>query len=165
VFPEESFLYAVAGASLSLAGLAGLVAGLRRTSGGDVSPLDRFRLREIVEFSFAVALFALALVPLSATTGSIELAIRIFSVAVIGYGVVTVPMLARSQRVRGLSLGRRWTVVVGSVNGLIAVMAVVGIATGATVVAQWLLLLLLVRPMIAFVMVLISFERPGETAA
>jgi hypothetical protein len=72
MIPEGPFLSAVGAVNLSLAGLAGLVATLRRDSSGEFSALDRFRLREIVEFSFANALFALALVPMSGTLGSTE---------------------------------------------------------------------------------------------
>jgi hypothetical protein len=44
VIPEAPFLFSIAMLSASLAGLAGLVAGLRRRS--DVRPIDPFRLRE-----------------------------------------------------------------------------------------------------------------------
>lgn len=51
MIPEAPFFFSIAALSGSLAGLAGLVAGLRR--GSDMPGHDLFRLREIVEFSFA----------------------------------------------------------------------------------------------------------------
>lgn len=53
VITELPFLLSIAALSLSLAGLAGLVAGLRRSDGP--RPIDRFRLREIVEFALPPA--------------------------------------------------------------------------------------------------------------
>jgi len=147
--------------NLSLAGLAGLVATLRRDSSGEFSALDRFRLREIVEFSFANALFALALVPMSGTLGSTEAAVRILSGTVIAYQVIFVTVLVRRQAARGIPFSRGWAAFIGAVNLAIAVAAVAGLVWGSVGAYEWLLLLLLVRPMIAFVTVLTSFERPS----
>ncbi len=43
--------------------------------------------------------------------------------------------------------------------------AVAGLIWGTVGAYEWVLLLLLVRPMIAFVTVLTSFERPADTLA
>jgi hypothetical protein len=160
MIPEGPFLFAVSGVSLSLAGLAGLVATLRRSGGGELSALDRFRLREIVEFSFANALFALALVPMAGTMPSIDAAVRALSVAVVVYEAAFIALLLRRQRARGLPISRSWAGIVGVLNLAIVAVALVGTAVGAVAAYEWLLLLLVSRPMVAFVAVLVSFERP-----
>jgi hypothetical protein len=161
MIPEGPFLFAIGGLSLSLAGLAGLVATLRRGAAGELTNLDRFRLREIVEFSFANALFALALVPATTTLGGSDPAVRVLSAILIGYQVATVTVLLRRQMARGLPIAPGWAVFIGGLNALIAVAAIAGVVTGAVSAYQWLLLLLLARPMVAFVVVLASFERPA----
>ena len=102
---EAPFVFSVGALNLSLAGLAGLVATLRRGNAGELEAIDRYRLREIVEFSFANALFALALVPLSATLGHVELAIRILGVLAVAYHAGTILVLVRRQRARGVPFG------------------------------------------------------------
>jgi hypothetical protein len=160
VIPEGPFLFAIGGMSLSLAGLAGLVATLRRDSSGEFSPLDRFRLREIVEFSFANTLIALSLVPLSSSLGSTQDAVRVLAGIAIVYLVMTVAVLLRRQLARGIPIQRGWAVFIAAVNVLIAVAAVIALFSGTVSAFEWLLVLLLARPMIAFVVVLASFERP-----
>jgi hypothetical protein len=160
MIPEGPFLFAVSGVSLSLAGLAGLVATLRRSGGGEFSAVDRFRLREIVEFSFANALFALALVPMSSTAASTPVAVRLLSGMVLLYQAGFIAVLVRRQRARGIPITAVWVLVVGGINLAIVGAAVAGLSVGATAAYEWLLLLLLARPMIAFVVVLASFERP-----
>ena len=73
--PELAFAMSVASLSGGLAGLAGLVAGLRR--GAAAQPLDSLRLREIVEFAFANILFALSVQPLTIILGSLKSALRV----------------------------------------------------------------------------------------
>jgi hypothetical protein len=160
MIPEGPFLFSIGGLSLSLAGLAGLVATLRRDSSGDFSVLDRFRLREIVEFSFANTVIALSLVPTSSSLGSTEAAVRVLAAAAIAYLLVTIAILVRRQMARGIPIERGWAVFIGAVNVAIAVSAVAAFVTGAVSAFEWLLVLLLARPMIAFVVVLASFERP-----
>ena len=162
--PEGPFLFAIGGMSLSLAGLAGLVATLRRGIAGEFSILDRFRLREIVEFAFANALFALVLVPMSATAGSTDAAVRVLSTVAIGYQLAVVVVLYRRQLARRLPIERGWAAFVGLLNVLIAIAAGAGLAWGAVTAYQWLLIFLLARPMVAFVVVLASFERPDGPA-
>ena len=80
---EAPFLFSIATLSTALSGLAGLVAALRRGEG--LRPLDLYRLRQIVEFAFANALFAVSLVPLAAFTGQLETAVRIAATAAMIY--------------------------------------------------------------------------------
>jgi hypothetical protein len=158
LIPEAPFLFSICGLSLSLAGLAGLVATLRR--GGEFSTLDRFRLREIVEFSFANAIFALSLIPLSRTLDDPQTAVRIVGAAAIPYQVVYLLVLVRRQRARGLIVDRSWGVLGVTINVLMFGAAVACIVSGAIVAYEWLLILFLARPMLAFILVLGSFERP-----
>jgi len=166
LIPEGPFLlFAVGAANLSLAGLAGLVATLRRGGDGGFEALDRFRLREIVEFAFANALIALVLVPTATTVGSMEWSVRVLSAAVIVYQVLVVTVLVRRQLARGIPIGMRWASIVTFVNVIIFVAALAGVLRGATSAYEWLLLALLARPMLAFLAVLVSFERPATVSA
>lgn len=129
---------------------------------GEFEAQDRFRLREIVEFSFANAILALALVPAAATLGSKETAVRVLSVVVIVYQLAFLVVLLRRQMARGLPMGFAWVVVVGGLNLLVPIAAAFGMVRGAVSAYQWLLILLLARPMLACVDVLASFERPRD---
>ena len=79
MIPEAPFLFSIAAVSASLAGLAGLVAGLRR--GADFRPMDLFRLREIVEFAFANVLLALSTIPAALILGDTSSALRVVALA------------------------------------------------------------------------------------
>ena len=82
MIPDLPFLLSIAALSGSLAGLAGLVGGLRRGEG--LRPIDRFRLREIVEFAFANTLLALSMVPLANLLSSVDAAVRVVAAAALG---------------------------------------------------------------------------------
>jgi hypothetical protein len=79
---------------------------------------------------------------------------------VIAYQVVFVTILLHRQTTRGLPFTRGWAAFIGAVNLAIAIAAIAGLVWGSVGAYEWLLLLMLVRPMIAFVTVLTSFERP-----
>jgi hypothetical protein len=157
VIPEAPFVFSIAGLSASFAALAGLVAGLRRGQG--LSAIELYRLREIVEGAFVNVLLALAIIPM-ATMAGLEDAIRVTGavtfVYLIGHGV----LLERRRRQVGIAtIGSRLGVVL--LIGLPALgMAAVAAATGAVSALEILLLLLLARPMAAFVLVLSSFGTP-----
>ena len=154
---EAPFLFSIAGISASLAGLAGLVAGLRRADG--VRSMDLFRLREIVEFSFANVLLALSIVPLALLLQGTETAVRIGSALAIFYLVVTVVVLIDRQRRLNIPAERVWYVGAGLLN-VAAVFAGAATIVGGTIGAFELLLVILVaRPMLAFLLVLSSFGR------
>ena len=157
---EAPFVFSIGALNLSLAGLAGLVATLRRGNAGELDAIDRYRLREIVEFSFANALFALALVPLSATVAQVELAIRILGVLAVVYHAGSIFVLLRRQRARAVPFGVATTALIAILDLTIFVVAIACIVTGAIGAYEWLLIALLARPMLAFVLVLESFERP-----
>jgi hypothetical protein len=155
VITDLPFLLSIAGLSASLAGLAGLVAGLRRSDG--LRPLDAFRLREIVEFAFANMLLALSLVPLATLTNSIEAAVRIVAVAAGAYLVAISAVLFRRLRHADIAM-TTWVRVAGALDLVIVVATAAAIVTGALAALQVLLILFLARPMVAFLFVLASFD-------
>jgi hypothetical protein len=156
VIPEAPFLLSIAGISASLAGLAGLVAGLRR--GSDVRRIDLFRLREIVEFAFANVLLALSTIPMVLIIGNTSDALRIEALIALVYAIVHVALLIRRSRRYALSMSRAWAVAAGTTDLATLVAVVATVVTGTIGAYEALLLVLLVRPMFAFLLVLASFE-------
>jgi hypothetical protein len=156
VIPEAPFLFAIAGLSASLAGLAGLVAGLRR--GADLRPMDAFRLREIVEFAFANILFAVGIVPLTLVLGDPASAVRIAAVLVLAYAIATTVVLVRRTRRESIDFTRGWSILASALNLSVLVAVVAVLWTGSIVAYEATLVVLLARPMAAFLLVLASFE-------
>ncbi len=157
---EAPFFLSIAALSASLAGLAGLVAALRRGEG--LAANDRFRLHEIVEFSFANIIVAISIIPLTSLTGSVETALRIGGAAVFAYVVANVLLLTRRARRMAIQLNEEWVVVVAVLNLAALVLAGATVVSGSVGSFQALLVVLLSRPMIAFLFVLSSFEAGGE---
>jgi hypothetical protein len=152
---EPPFLFSMAGLNASLAGLAGLVAGLRH--GAEIGKVNQFRLREIVEFAFANVLFAVAVIPLSELLASVELTVRLLGIAALFYLAANFVLQVRRQRQMDIHLYRGWVIGVLSVNIAAAVASIAAIVFGLLAAYACLLLLLLMRPMGAFLLVL------GET--
>jgi hypothetical protein len=145
---EAGFLFAVTAVNMSLASLAGLVVAFRR--GGAWAAYDLYRLRQIVEFGFANALFALALVPLSASVGSVESAVRVVALAAFVYFVVDVLVLVR--RWRGVS--GEFPLLVIALDLALIFGLVTAVVLGTVAAWEWVLLALTARPMAAFLLVL-----------
>jgi hypothetical protein len=160
---EAPFFLSVAALSGALAGLAGLVAAIRRGEGLDVN--DRFRLREIVEFAFANILFALAVFPLASLIGSLALALQVASGAVLVYLFANVLILGSRRRRLGLPVLGTWAIAVGALNITALVFGGITLVTGSVAGYAALLLVLLARPMLAFVLVLTSFESGQDAGA
>jgi hypothetical protein len=160
VIPEAPFLFSIAALSASLAGLAGLVAALRRGEG--LRPIDAFRLREIVEFAFANVLFCVAIIPLSQIVpGGTGDVVRVAAGLAILYGVASTVVLARRSRRARIAWTRGWA---GAALGLLittVLAALAVISTGSIASYEALLVLMLARPMVAFLLVLSSFETPS----
>jgi hypothetical protein len=160
VIPEAPFLFSIAGISASLAGLAGLVAGLRR--GSDLRPMDLFRLREIVEFAFGNVVLALSTIPLVLFVGDTAAALRIEALIALACGIVHVAVLYRRGKRYALPSSLAWTVIAGATD--LAIIATViatvaaGSAAGTLAAYEALLVVFLARPMLAFMLVLASFE-------
>ena len=157
MIPEAPFLFAIAALSASLAGLAGLVAGLRR--GSDMRSADLYRLQEIVEFCFANIIMALSVVPLALIVDGIEPAIRIVAGAALAYQVVLVVVLRRRQGRFGLSSTPGWYVGAAIFIVVILVLSLTALVTGDTAAFEALLVVFLARPMFVFLLVLQSFDR------
>lgn len=156
MIPEAPFLFSVAAISASLAGLAGLVAGLRR--GADVRPMDIYRLREIVEFAFANVLLALSTIPIAVIIGRTGDALRIVALAALAYTLVHAAILFRRIRRSALPGSRTWYVMAGLLDVAAIVAVAATLASGSIGAYEALLLVLVARPMLAFLLVLASFE-------
>ena len=161
VIAQAPFLFSVAGLSLSLAGLAGLVAGLRR--GSELRPIELFRLREIVEFSFATALVALSAVPLSEFTGDVVVTMQLLgAIGVVYVLFVLVTLDARRRRHHlGIRESPGWLAAVLGINLVAVASGVVALLTGSVGAAEVMLLALLARPMAAFLLVLGGLGQPS----
>jgi hypothetical protein len=154
VIAETPFFLVIATLSGSLAGLAGLVAGLRRERFGLV---DLFRLREIVEFAFVNALTSLSAVPLVRIFGGGVPMVRIVGAAAGIYLIGHASVLFRRLRRVPIAMST-WVRVAATIDSAIIVLALGCIVTGELAVLEVLLILLLARPMTAFLFVLASFE-------
>lgn len=160
MIPDAGLVFSVAGLSASFAGLAGLVMALRR--GGEVRAIDTFRLRQMVEFSFANILLAVSVVPLASLLGSETDATRIVAAAVGFYVLAVNVVLTRRTRRVGLEWQGSWRIsaIALSLAGMIVAVAVV--ATGNIGVFEALLVLLLARPMLPFLLVLASWQHDAS---
>jgi hypothetical protein len=152
---ESAFFFVIATLSASLAGLAGLVAALRRGTG--LARLDLFRLREIVEFAFATALVSLTTVPVSALVG-IDDAVRIGAALALVVLVAHALLLLRRAVASELERYRAWWAVAIGIDAVVMTLAVVTILTASIAAYQLMLILLLARPMAAFLLVLSRFD-------
>jgi hypothetical protein len=155
MIPEASFLFSIAGLSASFLGLAGLVMAFRR--GSDMQPIDAFRLRQMVEFSFVNVVVSVSIVPLAALLGTSVDAARWVSVAVLAYTVVQNVLFARRGRRVGIQFGGGWAVLALIVTAATLAFAAINIATSTFGWFELLLVVLLVRPMLPFLLVLNSW--------
>jgi hypothetical protein len=154
---EAPFYFAIAALSGTLAGLAGLVAGLRRD--GALPGAGIFRLREIVEFSFANVLLALGTIPFLSVVGDGAATFRIAAVVVAAYVLIHGAILVRraGQAAIPLTVGSRVTAVGIDAVAFVAVLWV--LLSGQPTSYEVLLLVLLARPMLAFLIVLAGIEQ------
>lgn len=150
--PAQAFLLSVAGLGLSLAGFAGLVAAFRR--GGPWKPIDSFRLRQIPEMGLATTLLALATIPFAAGTGSAQAAIRYASAVAVAFTLFHVVVLFLRSRGMGIKLTRANFWSAGVIDLGVVGVGVIGMILGSATAYEYLLILLLARPMLAFVLVL-----------
>ena len=152
MIPSTAYLLSVAGLGVSLAGFSGLVAAFRR--GATWQKIDAYRLRQIPEMGLAASLLALLTIPLADTVHDASATIHIAAGAGLAFSILH--MLTLAIRVRRLEIHltrARWIVVVIIDSVVVVVGALtVGFATAAAF--EWLLLVMLARPMLAFVLVL-----------
>jgi hypothetical protein len=160
--PEAPLLFSIAGLSASLAGLAGLVAGLRR--GPRLAPMELYRLREIVEFSFANVILALSTVVLPNAVGG-RAAIAIVAAAGLLYLLVDAAILFRRLARAGIPVTRPWVVAASVIDAMAIGIGLGAMGSGEMSVLEALFIVFMARPMVAFLFVLSSFETARETVA
>ncbi len=156
MIPDAPFLLSVAALNASLAGLGGLLIGLRRASGLD--PLETLRLRQVVEFAFANLLLAISVQPLALLIGDPPSAIRVASGVTLAYVVVSILILDRRVGRVGISWGRWWA---ASAIGLTIVglaISAAGIVLPSAGVYELLMVAMLARPIAVFVLVLDTID-------
>ena len=149
--PEFGFLLSIAGLSLTLAGFSGLVVAFRRE--GAWKPIDAYRLRQIPEMGLATTLLALIAAPLSDWTGNANSAIRITAGLGLAFTIVHVLVLLTRMREQRIQQARVNLVAAGVLDLTIIFTAAACLATGSSLAFEWLLILLLARPMLAFALV------------
>ena len=161
---DVGFLYAMAGVSMSVASIAGLVVAFRRT--GTWAALDLYRLRQIVEWGFANASLSLAAFPLASWLGAEASAMRVLGVVALAYLAVNVILLFRRRAaLRDAAAARE---VVPVTPFVVAVDIAAIMLTTATAIlgtmAAWesALIAMALRPMIAFVWVLATLRAEGD---
>jgi hypothetical protein len=154
---EAGFLFAVAAVSMSLASLAGLVVAFRRS--GAWALYDLYRLRQIVEFGFANVLLALALIPLVGIVGSVEGAVRVVAAIALAYFIGH--MFVMLRRWRAIEPSEGVPTVVVALDFLVIVLMTTTIVLGAVTAWESVLILLIARPMIAFLLVLATLRGDG----
>ena len=158
VVPPTPFLVSIASLGVTLAGFSGLVSAFRR--GIAWKPIDAYRLRQIPEMGLATAVVALATLPLADTAGA-GIALRIASggalVFTIGHGVILI-WRSVGRRIKQSRVALAWA---AGIDLLVLATALVSIGLGTTAAYEWLLVVLVGRPMVAFVLVLsdVSEER------
>lgn len=155
--PQAAFLFSVAGLGMTLAGFSGLVIAFRR--GGVWEPIDAFRIRQIPEMALATTLLALITGPLADSTGSATTAIRVTASLGLVFTLGHVVVLAIRARRDHIKLPRE-----GVIGAIVIDLAIIGTAAicigiGGQVAYEWLLILMLGRPMVAFALVLGDVAR------
>jgi ABC-type xylose transport system permease subunit len=154
------FLFSIAGLSASFAGLAGLVMAFRH--GDDVRPIDTYRLRQMVEFSFANIVLVAAVVPTASLLGSGPDAARLSSALIAVYVVAADVVSARRTRQAGLRWRGWWAISSLFIDITSLILAGVVIASSNFSVFELLLVLLLLRPMLPFLLVLESWATETQ---
>ncbi len=153
--PEAPFFFSIAALSASVAGFAGLVAAFRRGEG--LRAMDLYRLQEIVEFAFANALTSLSVVAFATALG-LPSTVRLAGIGIIAYLIGhSLGLLARLRRL-GIARERPWVLTAVVIDLVAVALGLACLSTGATPFLQLLLIVMLARPMIAFLFVLSSLE-------
>ncbi|MDP9320055.1 MAG: hypothetical protein M3P16_03035 [Chloroflexota bacterium] len=147
----QPFFLTLAGISLSLAGFAGLLASFRQPS-QPWTVTDLWRLRRIVNRSFASVFLALAPVPLFGIVGDEAAAIRIAS-ALFG-AVVFVDLVMLTPEWRRLWPGDRELYVAWLISGTLGLLLLANVAMASTGVYELGLGLVLLWPAAIFMRVL-----------
>lgn len=145
------FLLSIAGLSVTLAGFSGLVSAFRR--GAELKPIDAFRLRQIPEMGLATALIALASFPLTESVGSVATAVSVLAAVAFVFTLAHGLLLVWRARAAAVPITRSnwWGAVV--IDLLILVVTLVTLILGGVGLLEWMFVLMLARPMLAFILV------------
>lgn len=160
MIPDTPFILSLAGLNASLAGLGGLLIGLRRASGLD--SLEVLRLRQVVEFAFANLLLAIAVQPLALLLGDPAQAVRISSSLTLAYVVAALIVLDRRVVRVGIAWGRSWA---AAALGLTLVGVIVSAAAAVRPTSggyELVLVAMLARPIAVFLLVLRTLDEAAD---
>lgn len=157
MIPDAPFLLSQAALNASLAGLGGLLIGLRRAAA--VDPLDILRLRQVVEFAFANLLLAISVQPLTLLLDSQASAIRVVSGVTLVYVVVALVVLDRRVERVGIAWGRWWAAAAVGLTVVGVGVAAVGILVPSSGIYESLLVVMLARPITVFLLVLSTLDQ------
>jgi hypothetical protein len=149
----QPFFLTMAGISLSLAGFAGLLASFRQPT-QPWTVTDLWRLRRIVNRSFASLFLALAPVPLFGIIGDEAATIRIAST--VFAAVVLFDLVMLTPEWRRLWPGDRGLYVAWLISGSIGLLALANVAWASAGVYELGLVLILLWPVGIFMRVLAS---------
>ena len=107
---------------------------------------------------------ALSTFPIVLMVGNTSDALRISALIALAYSIVHVSILVGRSRRDALPRSRAWFVIAGAIDIATLVTVFGTVATGTVQWYEALLLVLLARPMLAFLLVLASFESmPGSS--
>ncbi len=159
MIPEAPFLFSMAGLSASLAGLGGLLVGLRR--GPELRPLDALRLRQVVESAFANLLLAVAVQPIVSLLGR-EAGFRVLAGLTLAYVTTALPVLHRRVERVGITWGRWWAASAILLSAAGAGLSLATLAMPTAALAELLLVSMLARPMAVFLLVLGTIDTPDR---
>jgi hypothetical protein len=152
LIPPLPVLLSVAGLGVSLAGFSGLVAAFRR--GATWQKVDSYRLRQIPEMGLAASLLALLMIPLADTAHDAPAAIRIAALAALAFSIFHMVTLIRRVRRMEIRLSRPRWIAVSIIDLAVLASGVVAALAPSLATFEWLLVVMLARPMLAFVFVL-----------
>jgi len=153
---DAFFFLSIAGLSMSVAGLAGLVSAFRR--GEDAwDRVELWRLRAIAQLSFICVFLALIIFPIFALLSEQTTSIRLTSAANAGLYIIQIILALRDR----FNWPRRaWIVNALLPYGAFGLFNILNIALGLSGLLEVGLLLRLVHPVNLFLFVLRSFEPP-----
>ena len=152
MIPPTPVLLSVAGLGVSLAGFSGLVAAFRR--GATWQRVDTYRLHQIPEIGLAASLLALVTIPLAESLRDDAGTIRVAAAAALAFSIVhIVTLIRRARRMEVHLTVARWAAV-SLIDVVLLTVGVVAVVFPTTAAYEWLLVVMLARPMLAFVFVL-----------
>ena len=158
---NPSFLYAIAGVSVSMAGFSGIVAALRH--GEAVRAKHRLWIGVIVSHCLAATILALFPVTLYALWPDAAGVLRVSSAILAVFALERFWRALQSRRLWRPSVG---LIVVGtSIRSLDSLLALVNVAVGSLGLYELALLLLLGMPAFTFGLLFTDLDAPTEREA